>query len=442
LAIVAIWFVGVASAAEITMGRIVVLEGQIEPGDYDKLRDSLVAKRDYGVGSDPACFAEYLDGCPDEIYIASPGGDVAEAMKIGRLIRALGWAVSVPTRTDNSQAGASIRQREIERYDVEYPETDFMCASACFFAFVGGVDRETDLGGGLPAIVGIHRPYLSPERLRELTGGQAIATGNLTRETVEKYLKEMGVPPKYIDQMFSVPKDQILWINEDDFDADFRGFIPSLRDWVDAKCKLTDVENVALDAVQKKPFDKRTQAEWDVEEQLTKKQLDCEEQAKFELRKDAWRRWRKETLQNIADTCAARNPAELATAFSAAVPNQQSGAIALNLAQTAARCGDYVAREDAIRVLANRGDAKAQRILGNLYSFGGSTIAKDHMQHVAEDQLQAMSWYARAGAQGDLFAQKFYRDFSDTESDPNHKWTDKEYMELGRWVARNCPGWC
>jgi hypothetical protein len=289
LAISTIWFVGVASAAEITVGSTVVLEGQIEVGDYDKLRDFLVANRDYGTSSGPACFAEYLDGCPEEIYLASPGGDVAEAMKIGRLIRALGWATIAPSRTDNSKAGASLHQHEIDQYDLEYPQSNFMCASACFFAFVGGVYRDTALPP-LPPVIGIHRPYLSPERLRELTGGQAIATGNLTRETIEKYLKELGVATKYIDQMFSVPKDQILWINDDDFDADFRGFIPSLRDWVEAKCKLTDVEKIALEAIQKKPSDKRTQAEWDVSKQLSNKQWNCEQQAKFELRKDAWQR--------------------------------------------------------------------------------------------------------------------------------------------------------
>ena len=38
--------VGVAPAAEITVtGYSVVLEGQIEPGDYDRLRDNLIVKR-------------------------------------------------------------------------------------------------------------------------------------------------------------------------------------------------------------------------------------------------------------------------------------------------------------------------------------------------------------------------------------------------------------
>src|SRR5262245_20886682 len=84
IAVAMFWFVAVASAAEITGGSWVVLEGPIEVGDYDRLRDFLLAKREYSA-HEPLCAEIYLDGCPEEIYLASPGGDVAEAMKIGRL---------------------------------------------------------------------------------------------------------------------------------------------------------------------------------------------------------------------------------------------------------------------------------------------------------------------------------------------------------------------
>jgi hypothetical protein len=207
---------------------------------------------------------------------------------------------------------------------------------------------------------------LSIERLKELSGGQAIASANIIRATVETYLKEMDVPTKYVDQMFSIPKDRLLWISEDDYEADLK-VVPSLRDWVEAKCKLTDVEKVALEGVNNKPFSKRTQAEQSVADQLSKKQWDCEQQAKFELRKDAWQQWRKETLKNITDMCAARKnslPSELATALSTAKANQASATIALSLAQTAALCRQYELRENAIQVLATRGDAKTQTYLG------------------------------------------------------------------------------
>jgi hypothetical protein len=67
---------------------------------------------------------------------------------------------------------------------------------------------------------------------------------------VEGYLKEMGVPPKYADMMFSIPKDEIRWIDSAEFHADFNGDIPELKDWIDARCnKMTDPEKAFSKAV-------------------------------------------------------------------------------------------------------------------------------------------------------------------------------------------------
>jgi hypothetical protein len=66
-----------------------------------------------------------------------------------------------------------------------------------------------------------------------------------------------------------------LWVNAHDFDADFRGWVPSLRDWIEAKCELTDLEKIALKSIEDKPYTKRTQAEWEVAKQLVRKRLDC-----------------------------------------------------------------------------------------------------------------------------------------------------------------------
>jgi hypothetical protein len=107
-------------------------------------------------------------------------------------------------------------------------------------------------------------------------------------------------------------------------------------------------------------------------------------------RKDAWQRWRKETLQNISDMCATRKgrlPAELATALAVVVPNKQSAGAAL-------------------------------------------------------DRVQGMTWIGRAGAQGDLYAQKFYHDLSGAFTTTNHSYTSQENMETGLWIERNCPALC
>ena len=70
-----------------------VLEGVIQPGDYDKLRKVYgdVQANQFYVGSLQA----------NQLYLASPGGDLAEAMKIGRLVRVLKLHTVVPSRSDD-----------------------------------------------------------------------------------------------------------------------------------------------------------------------------------------------------------------------------------------------------------------------------------------------------------------------------------------------------
>jgi hypothetical protein len=44
--------------------------------------------------------------------------------------------------------------------------------------------------------------------------------------------------------MFAVPSGRIRWIRNDEFDADLKGFIPELKDKLNAKCAArTDLEN-------------------------------------------------------------------------------------------------------------------------------------------------------------------------------------------------------
>jgi hypothetical protein len=67
-----------------------ILEGKIEPGDYEKLKSAYVDMRvnQFYLGSPGA----------NNFYLASPGGDLAEAMKIGHLVRALKLHTIVPSR--------------------------------------------------------------------------------------------------------------------------------------------------------------------------------------------------------------------------------------------------------------------------------------------------------------------------------------------------------
>jgi hypothetical protein len=167
------------------------------------------------------------------------------------------------------------------------PESNYMCARACFFVFVAGVHRIVDLSGFDEAILGIHRPFLTGNDLRGLSANEAIASANQLRTVVENYLKEMNVPAKYADLMFSVPKDQVRWIGSADFESDLEGFIPELKDWMDAHCdKRTDVEKAIWEELKDKSKAQMTLTEESVSDLLLKKVVEqdkCESEALSEL---------------------------------------------------------------------------------------------------------------------------------------------------------------
>ena len=95
-----------------------VLSGEIIPGDADRLLTKIL--------DDENRFLEQ-----NKILLASDGGDVAEALKIAKLIKSLYTRVVVIPLTGR-------------------------CVSACFFIYAAATQREAD-GDRL---VGINRPYM------------------------------------------------------------------------------------------------------------------------------------------------------------------------------------------------------------------------------------------------------------------------------------------
>ena len=263
-----------------------VLEGRIETGDFEKL------KKAYG----DLRINQFLIGSPgfNTLYLASPGGNLAEAIKIGRFIRALKLETIVPSRSGPQMQAQMVEQRKLKN-----PKANYTCASACFFIFVAGVKRAFDEPG--KPILGIHRPYLSDSDLRSLTGEQAINSARQMRAIVESYLKEMNVPAKYADAMFLVPKDELHWVGEDAYRADFDGVISPLKDWLAARCdKRTDAEKLAYKQLPKdRPIGQFTPNEHAIFDALSKKMRDmhdCERSGLDELSGNAW-------LQMFDPTC-------------------------------------------------------------------------------------------------------------------------------------------
>jgi hypothetical protein len=256
---------------------VLVLEGKIVPGDYDKLHKFLSTKSNY-------------DKINGGVFLASPGGYMDEAMKIGRLIRTLRLSTDAPSGPPLSVAkfGESL----IHANDLVNPKANYLCTSACFFVYVSGIYRNLNWAGRL----GVHRPTQF-ESIAKASSGDAASksTAWFVREMVKNYLKEMSVPDKYVDLVFSAAPNEIRLITQSEFDSDLQGFYPELRHVVAAKCdrqpseekiKLSDLRTTSS------PLEKARASEIEEVFSVPAKRLSetgkCWAQIKAELPIEAW----------------------------------------------------------------------------------------------------------------------------------------------------------
>jgi len=206
------WLFSVASpAASVTLhpnGNLVVFEGQIEPGDFEKVEK--LAR----------------DASPTGIYLASPGGNVAVAMRIGALVRRLAWETK---SAEGRSVPMNMRDSVAIAYGIKDPQRNNQCTSACFFIFISGIYRD---GHG----IGIHRPFMSPTEQERLAPEDAAKLTSGVRVAIEYFVRRMGVPGRYVEEMYAMPSDRMRWITDEEIEADFKGFVPQVREWVRSQC--------------------------------------------------------------------------------------------------------------------------------------------------------------------------------------------------------------
>jgi hypothetical protein len=218
-----IWFaIGLAStgtseAADFVWGRHsghsglgnLYMLGQIVPGDYDRF---VAAIRERG----PAPFM---------LEPRSAGGNVIEAIKIGRLVRELSVSTQAPTAympdpirpnckfTDEEDAGRGMQ---------------CICASACTLVWFGGVMRTG-------AEIYIH----SIAYEKQTFGGASPAdAGRMYRQAmndVKAYLAEMGIDQKYANMMTETASTDVRKISAQE-DGILFSWDPAYREWLFAKC--------------------------------------------------------------------------------------------------------------------------------------------------------------------------------------------------------------
>lgn len=150
-----------------------LLSGKIISGDYAKLVQ---------VVSDD--IPRYLNSV--RIILASPGGDVQEAIKIGRFVRSTYREVVVGPHFGP-------------------------CVSACFLIFASALTR---LAG--PELVAFHRPYIAGEHLKGLSVTDAETKQLSLNMAVKEYLSALQIPIQLIDTMLSRRSTELYWLSGQD----------------------------------------------------------------------------------------------------------------------------------------------------------------------------------------------------------------------------------
>ncbi|WBU56092.1 hypothetical protein [Paracoccus sediminicola] len=143
------------------------LSGQIAGGDADR-------------------FATWLDETrPAErlVWLDSSGGSVADALAIGRTIRA--------ARMDTEVADGSV------------------CLSACPYVLAGGVNRRASEG----AVVGVHQHFFGKNTI--LPAFMAVRDVQRAQASVMDYLDEMGVDLRLMSYALRTPPEEIHILDAD-----------------------------------------------------------------------------------------------------------------------------------------------------------------------------------------------------------------------------------
>jgi hypothetical protein len=198
-------------SANRTVCLSILLKGEINPGDYEKVRS-------------------LINEGATKIDLISRGGDLVEAMKIGRLLHLHLIKTQAPTLVRD----VSGRRKFVFLHGHGSscgPQSNCVCASACFFVWAGGIEREG-------TAIGLHRPSFNTDY--QGTAAKAELQYERAIWGAREYLEQMEVPTQYIDLMLRTKSSEIVFIGAlkaGGYDIDeIEGYIPSMDEWLDTYC--------------------------------------------------------------------------------------------------------------------------------------------------------------------------------------------------------------
>jgi hypothetical protein len=182
----------------------IYIEGEIVAGDYQRFRDLL----------------HFAEPFAHRVTLNSLGGNVAEALAIGRLIRDRLLETEAPYRPPAEYTlYSATRKRDLCLGKL------CVCASACFFIWAGGIAR---LGDALM----VHRPRDVSGTFATKAAAQASREYSATLSAIDSYLLEMEVPHSIIEKVNATPSNEIAFVEYED--KEMRP--PSIAEWLISGC--------------------------------------------------------------------------------------------------------------------------------------------------------------------------------------------------------------
>ena len=178
----------------------VTIEGGIAPGDFVRFASLVLDAKGTSV-----------------VWLASPGGNLSEALRMGGLIRQLALEVRAPV------------DRSLPLVRLRDPENN-TCASACFFLYVAGVRRQG-------SVLGIHKPSLPADEYFALGLDGSVAAHRRIQVATADYLEQMGVPAKYASMMMVANSSEMVWLTPDDIARDLTGVAAGHEVWFQGACR-------------------------------------------------------------------------------------------------------------------------------------------------------------------------------------------------------------
>lgn len=238
---------------------IYLINGRAPDSKYIKL-SGVIAKGDLAAVKS-AVMKDLLES-PSTVTVVlnSPGGDVNEAIAIGRYLRRYMATTEVDGAdfyNPNNELGRSLVKDSKKYPSMVYglvpapsgridPKKIVRCYSACVLIFYAGVQRSVSDNvylkerGQKPVkipVMGLHRPYYDQSAYAKLSPGKAQREYAALDKEVRNYMLAMGASNEVVDRMFRTASNQIDLVPEKKFKKMFKAIAPFFQEWEIAKCK-------------------------------------------------------------------------------------------------------------------------------------------------------------------------------------------------------------